>query len=471
VWNQNAVQFIRPPAFDLADLRGAHAYLFAAHATDERTYTFRAKSPRMDLSPIWPQLPVGLVTVQVMALNSADRVLRVLTTRSFHRAAAFNGPYGKALLPYDQSARGALESLMHEPFVQAWRSTGKPDPAYPLYRYAAKVIGSLVGGCALYAQQTPRPDDADAALAMGRAAADYLISISAAPSTPLEFFPPTYHNAKPTERENDAWTMMMTPAEAAQNYLDLYDVTGDQKYFDAARRVADTYRKLQDPSGTWQLKVDNRSGESIAPIPLIPSEVIRLLDRLIDHYGCEQYKSTCDRAVHWMMSNPVRTFDWKAQFDDAKVRGPYENLSKHEACQFAAYLLAHGRELPVALQLLRFAEDQFVVWEKPPAIRARSPELEPRNWITPCSCEQYAMFEPISGSSAWMIIAYVRAYQATGDRLHLLKAQSLANALTLAQQRHGGRYPTRMIEHDLAYWLNSTVNTARAMELLSQTPP
>ena len=67
-----------------------------------------------------------------------------------------------------------------------------------------------------------------------------------------------------------------------------------------------------------------------------------------------------------------------------------------------------------------------------------------------------------------MIVAYIRAYEATGKRLYLAKAQSLANALTVAQQRHNGRYPTRMVDQDLAYWINSTINTARAMEMLAR---
>jgi len=61
-----------------------------------------------------------------------------------------------------------------------------------------------------------------------------------------------------------------------------------------------------------------------------------------------------------------------------------------------------------------------------------------------------------------------RAARATGDHTYLAKAESLANALTVAQQRHGGRYPTRMVDEDLLYWLNSTVNTARAMDLLAE---
>jgi maltose/maltodextrin transport system substrate-binding protein len=187
------------------------------------------------------------------------------------------------------------------------------------------VIGSLMSGCAKYASQTPRPADAEDVLVIGAKAADFLISISCAAGSPLEFFPPTYHDAKPTERENDNWTMLMSPAEAGQGYLDLYAATHDTRYLDAAKRIAATYGKCQLPSGTWPLKVDNRTGEPIAPIELIPSVVISFLDRLVTEHGVASANPTRDRAFSWMMQNPVRTFDWKAQFDDAKVRGPYEN--------------------------------------------------------------------------------------------------------------------------------------------------
>jgi hypothetical protein len=79
-------------------------------------------------------------------------------------------------------------------------------------------------------------------------------------------------------------------------------------------------------------------------------------------------------------------------------------------------------------------------------LKTRNEKLKPENWFTPCSAEQYAMFEPISGSSAFMIVAYVRAYEATGKKINLDKADALANALTRAQEHHHGRYPTRMIK-------------------------
>src|SRR5262249_55667448 len=158
------------------------------------------------------------------------------------------------------------------PFVQSWRTSGQPDPSYGLYRYAAKIIGGGVGrGCAL--------DGTPEGVALAREAGGFLIGGSMPGDLPLAFMPPPHLNHPTPERENDRWTMMMTPAEAGEAYLDLCDVTSDRKYLDAARRIAQTYRKRQLPTGTWHLKVDNQTGEPIAPNLLIPTSVIRFLHR------------------------------------------------------------------------------------------------------------------------------------------------------------------------------------------------
>ena len=467
-WNEQAKQFIWAPAFNFSPVAGATSYRFTIGQR-----SFEAPVPWAPLTPIWADVPVGTAMLRVDALDRpGGALIGSAGTRQFHRAAVFAGPYGKPILPYHESARVALKSVMDEPFVRNWPTTHQPDPAYPLYRYSSKIIGSLLTGCSIYARQSPRPPGADEAIQIGRAAADFLISISGPPGAALESLPPTYHGAKPTERENDNWTMMMTPAEAGQGYLDLYDVTKDRKYRDAARRIAAGYAKLQLPSGTWYLKVDNRTGEPLAPIDLIPSVVISFLDRIVHQYNAPQYAPTLDRAVRWMMENPVRTFNWQAQFDDAKLRGAYQNLSKHEACEFAGYLFQHNdpAKTAIAEEILRFAEDQFVIWSHPPHLppRGNDQRLARENWFTPSSAEQYAMFEPISGSSAFMIMAYVRAHQATRKPIYLAKAKALANALTVAQQYHHGRYPTRMVREDLAYWINSTINTVRAMRMLAE---
>jgi hypothetical protein len=470
-WNEHAKQFMFAPAFDFKPVEGAKEYRITIEFGEGQNLKFVAKSPSASLSPVWDDVPVGNVTVKVESLDPPQ----VVGTRSFYRAAPFKMKRGTPVIAYDESARVALASVVNEPFVQSWRTSGKPDASYDLYRYASKIIGGgVISGCSLYVQLKPRPKDADVAIEIARRAADYLSSISAPADSPLAFMPPTYHDAKPTERENDQWTMMMTPAEAGEAYLDLCDASSDHKYLDAAQRIAASYAKLQLPSGTWYLKVDNTTGKPVAPNLLIPTSVIRFLDRLSREFLVKDYDTTLQRAVGWTMENPAKTFDWSAQFDDAKVREPYQNLSKHEACQFAMYRFAQkpadgNRDLEI--ELVRFAEDQFVVWEQPPPFPPRKglEQLDSKHWITPCSLEQYAMFEPVSGSSAWMIMTYLSAYRATGETEYKLKAIALADALTIAQQKQGnGRYPTRMIEQDMKYWLNSTVNCARAMEMLSE---
>src|SRR5262245_51502802 len=172
-WNEHAKQFIWVPAFDFKLVARATTYRFTATASSGKPFTFEASEPWAPLAPIWSNLPVGTTELNVEALDDRGAVVGCAGTAEFHRGAAFNGPYGKPVVPYAQSARIALQGLMVEPFVQSWRTTGKPDPQYPLYRYASKVIGGLISGCALHAKQSPRPADADQAIQIARAAADF----------------------------------------------------------------------------------------------------------------------------------------------------------------------------------------------------------------------------------------------------------------------------------------------------------
>src|SRR5256885_4350390 len=140
-WNAQARQFIWAPAFDFKAVEHARTYRFAAMSEDGTSHRFDAPDPWAPLTPIWKDLPIGATTLKVEALDADGKIVGVAGERQFHRAAAFAGSYGKPVVPCDQSAQLALKSLVHEPFIQSWRNSGKPDPAYALYRYASKVIG------------------------------------------------------------------------------------------------------------------------------------------------------------------------------------------------------------------------------------------------------------------------------------------------------------------------------------------
>jgi len=105
---------------------------------------------------------------------------------------------------------------------------------------------------------------------------------------------------------------------------------------------------------------------------------------------------------------------------------------------------------------LRFAEDQFVVWHQNDPVLSypwfakdskwNGTTLDSDcDWFIPCVLEQYNFYTPITRSSQLMILAYLKAYETTGVKIYHAKAVAIANAVTIAQEYHGGgEIPTHL---------------------------
>jgi len=101
------------------------------------------------------------------------------------------------------------------------------------------------------------------------------------------------------------------------------------------------------------------------------------------------------------------------------------NLAREQACDVAIRLLnesaGNAAAVAQAEELLRFAEDQFVVWtpmKDPQGWAKAMPQRGTKQaqwmtpcdrWITPCVLEQYACYDPVARSSATLIAAYLKA--------------------------------------------------------------
>ena len=494
-WNQRSHQFMYAPSFDFKEFNGARSYRFTVTDKNGKTHTFKAAKPYASLKPVWLNIPSGKTNVKVESLDAKGQVLEVVEQREFHRAAMYNGPYNRMLMSYEASAQWGLRTLFNRNYFVAWMKPGVPPEDYRKQEdfgdvwgipYPSKLLGATIAGAALYANITPLPADADEVIAIGRKAADYLISLHLPAGTPLEFMPPTYAAASAFNKYQKPFmvrknVMMNFPGVAAEGYLDLYDVTKEEKYFEAAKKVADTYRKLQLPEGTWYQVVDNNTGKGAYQMRLNPVKVVRFTDRLINQYGLVEYKEMRDKAFDYVMSSTMRTFNWQAQYEDAAPMPPYQNLSPGQACEFADYLLHRRKTNPdyvaMALELLRFAEGQYVSWENPkPSGCAGIPSLSSPNWYTPCVSEQTGYFIPVNFSSSHLIETFTNAYLATGNQVHLAKAKDLANTLLVAQKNHHGDYPTYLIPHsgdgkfeDIQNtWINCTVYTIRSVMRLAK---
>lgn len=474
-WNGHARRFIYAPAFDFPQVKGAGAYRFEVE-TAHGNFTFEADVPWAPLTPVWKQVPAGIVKVAVVGLDrKGGKPAGASGQRTFYRSAVFNGPYGEPVTGYQDSARRALETIFHQPAMQRWLRDGKPEPSYPLNCYPAKVMGATVLGMTLYSKLAADAGERKQALEIARRAADFLVGLSQPANAPLAWFPPTYWDGvKPgTHPVHMDRLMMHYASDAAFGYLDLYDATGDKKYFEAARHIAATYRARQLPGGTWPLVAEIATGRGIGPNLLVPTWPISLMERLATQYGVTEYLPVAARAFRWIEENPMRRFNWDAQFEDAKPREPYVNMSREQACDAAVYLLDHRAKDPAAVkqaeELLRFAEDQFVVWENPGPDWKTIFRRDTSAWITPGVLEQYTFYVPIIRSIGIMIGAWHKAYQVTGKPIYEAKAHSLANAITIAQKHWNGEYPTLLAKTESNIWLNNTVYAAKAMYELGKT--
>ena len=477
-WNTHTRRFIYPPAFECPTLPGVSKYILSATSSgDSVQRTFAAEIPWADLGPIWKQLPVGIVTLVVKGITQRDT--QQLCERTFIKSPPYKGPYGAPAYGYRESARRCLADLYRQEKVQCWLTLGAPDPYYPKYVYPAKTIGGVILGMGAYADLATDTTERRNALTIATRAARFLLSISSPPENPLAYWPPTFWKGVDGDIHpvfGDE-TMAAEPSETAMAYLDLYRRTGDTTFLAAAKHIAWTYVKLQLPAGTWYQRLNVQTGEAKERNLLVPVSVVQLFDLLIEEYGMAAFRPAREKAFAWIMAHPVQTYNWEAQFEDTRPRDLYRNLSHREPTLFATVLLKNprrsGEQIALATELLRFAEDSFVIWEKSdPLLRAQLFKPNARwngndpyfgsDWFVPAAIEQYIFPTPINGSSAGFIEAYMAAFAVTGNELYRDKARSLANTLTVAQRYWGGgEIPThlRKVMPELN-WLNASVVTA-----------
>lgn len=462
-WNtHSAWGFMYAPAFDLKEVEGATSYRFTlTPQAGGAELSFTAEKPWAALSPVWDRVPVGFIRLAVDGLANG-KLVGISGTRDFYRKSVFEGKGPQAVRPYGECGELKLKHLYEASYVRHWLDHDVPDPAYSYYCYPSKMIGSILVGLARYSRLNPAARET--ALIMASHAADFLIRHSAPPDAAYAYFPPTYMGEHAAAKGKNDIVMMNYPEEVSQGYLDLYDATREERYFKAAENIAKTYLKTQLPDGTWPLSVKPLTGQVVSANSLIPIGVIRLLHRLDKQYGRTEFRPAAKTALSWIIANPIKTFNWEGQFEDVVPSAPYKNLSKGQACDIAAYMLDNADEDPRyeawAMDIIRFAEDQFVVWDRP------NPDLKPVNWLTPCALEQYVWMMPINDSASDLMLAWAAAYRRTGRDIFRQKARALANAMTVSQLKDG-ELPTYW-HHTDDCWMNCAVYAAVSMLKLEE---
>ena len=488
IWTgPKACQFLYPPQFAFTNVSGAVKYRFEATDAKGVKATMDAKRPTAPLTPIWTKLTENAkVKLVVSGLAADGRAIGVAGTREFWKLERFRpGAYPAAKRSYAEAAAKLYDYIFELPSMQYLLKNAKPDPEYNLNGYPAKMHAATIGAMVRYAKV--RPERAAEAMKLAHIAADYLLSVSVKAGEPLEYFPPTYDHPKPghglggTGPANQGKNMLIYPASAGGAYLELHGATGEAKYLEAARRIADTYLRIQGEDGTCPLMVEEKTGKPIGRNRAFPLGICGLMEGVFAATGEAKYLEAADRGLAYIRRGPMTDWNWEGQFEDVAPSGKYGNLTKHPPCETAILLLRRNGNDPetvkFAREVLFFTEDQFVCWRTPCDEKGAGPrgiggwDSNYRTWSCPAALEQWHCYVPIDASAAKVVNTYLAYWRVTHDELALAKAKALADAMVNVQQ-DSGRIPTFWCnsypKDPLSDWVNCLIASAEALELLAR---
>jgi len=491
-WNIEATQFMYVPAFGFSAVPECKAYRFSATDESGKCYSFISDSADSTLLPIWDKLSEGNASLTVTALNDDGTDRANVGTRSFFKLAPFPEKTPEKACAYTECAKKAYEYTMKQSFVRHWLEHGTPDPCYDLNTYPSKITSSLIKAMIVYAELAP--EHKEDAMKIAVTAADWLISITPRGEHPLANIPPTYYfdfcpdpvkygiasspNYELALRYGDT-VMMIYPAEAGDMYLSLGKATGNKKYFDEALKIGKYYLDNVRENGSWYLVLSKTTGKPIAENYIAPME--RVVPFILDLYeltGDEAWKCLADKAVAYTEKLQLESYNWEGQFEDTGTSANYNNLSQYGPVGLARYYAKYRRDdkkaLETAIELMRFVEDQFVVWNRPSPAResftGEAIETEVLKWTTPTGLEQYRCYCPIDASSSHVINGFLALYEAGCGDIYLAKARALANSITRVQHENG-QIPTFWMhspEAESNFWFNCMFYSCATLNAISK---
>lgn len=485
-WNAEARQFMYVPSFQFPPVAGCEKYIYEAVDETGKELSFESESSCALLTPIWKDIAEGVVALKVYSTDENGKKLYLIGARTFFRLAPFSDNYPEAACSFRDCALGAFNYCFNSRIICHWLDFGTPDPHYDLNVYPSKMEASVIEAMIKYGELMP--DRNDDCMKIACNAADYLISITEPDGSPLEGLPPTYYtdfrvfestmnNLTADERKDTI--MMFYPASAGSAYLALEKKTKNPKYLQAAVKIGEYYRKNVLENGSWYLVVSRLTGKPAAMNYCMPTNaILPFLAKLYERTKDECWKVLADNALAYVENNALKTYDWEGQFEDSVLSSNYSNLA-HGDCNklimyYARNYSGNAEKIETAKELMRFVEDQFVVWNRPcPWDRCG---FDISCWPTPCGLEQYNWYVPVDASTALIANTFLSMGKATGDELYFAKAKALMSTITRVQSKKDGRIPTEWkepgfndnIRKDDEFWINCMLYTCSVLTEFSE---
>lgn len=220
--------------------------------------------------------------------------------------------------------------------------------------------------------------------------------------------------------------------EFGYGLVQLYKVTGDQKYLnaaiDGANALASHVRAGSASQSPWPFRVVASSGAIKEQYSSHISSPIELFDELIalNAGNVSSYTSARTTAWNWMMAYPMQNNAWAQYFEDVGFKSPYnDNLNQLNAMMVARYLLQHPEKDPSwethVRGLIKWVEDEFG------RVQFGAQTIE----------EQFAFAHPMGSHSSRYASVNALLYEKTGDQTAKEKAFRSFNWATYMARSNG----------------------------------
>ena len=98
-WNAESTMFMYVPAFHFTSVRGCRRYLYRAVDENGKQHTFEAEHCCALLTPIWAELPEGVVRLTVTALEEDGSEYGLVGARVFFKSASFPEKHRRRFAP------------------------------------------------------------------------------------------------------------------------------------------------------------------------------------------------------------------------------------------------------------------------------------------------------------------------------------------------------------------------------------
>jgi hypothetical protein len=138
-------------------------------------------------------------------------------------------------------------------------------------------------------------------------------------------------------------------AQVGRAYVDFYELTGEKKYLQVGRRIAEVLAQMVRPGdethSPWPFRVDVRDGLVVEEYCSHFIPAVRLFDELI-RLGEEDFRAVRDQVWAWIENYPLKNYLWKGHFEDIRLDPNNENRDQVSPLETARYILQNKDRFP-----------------------------------------------------------------------------------------------------------------------------